>query len=222
MLAPREGSGATGQPAAADGEAFAGSLRDAAAKLLSASESDGASGEAALALLDAGGDRPLTGEASDALRNALEALAGSRLKTGDGDDLPAQKAPLAELADAGVSEENAIRDLVEHAADNGAANPMTGGLAVPAPLTAAASKNTAQALPVMRAPDALNRPATVSALPADGAVDSSGLVTGLTRGCTRVVWSPPRRRAAILADVASSRSTLRMRLMLSSRLLVSG
>jgi len=162
-------TGATGQPAAADGEAFAGSLRDAAAKLLSASESDGASGEAALALLDAGGDRPLTGEASDALRNALEALAGSRLKTGDGDVLPAQKAPLAELAGAGVSEENAIRDLVEHAADNGAANPMTGGLAVPAPLTAAASKNTAQALPVMRAPDALNRPATVSALPTDGA-----------------------------------------------------
>ena len=40
-------TGATGQPAAADGEAFAGSLRDAAAKLLSASESDGASGEAA-------------------------------------------------------------------------------------------------------------------------------------------------------------------------------
>ena len=35
-------TGATGQPAAADGEAFAGSLRDAAAKLLSASESDGA------------------------------------------------------------------------------------------------------------------------------------------------------------------------------------
>ena len=162
-------TGATGQPAAADGEAFAGSLRDAAAKLLSASESDGASGEAALALLDAGGDRPLTGEASDALRNALEALAGSRLKTGDGDALPAQKAPLAELADAGVSEENAIRDLVEHAADNGAANPVTGGLAVPAPLTAAASKNTAQALPVMRAPDALNRPATVSPLPTDGA-----------------------------------------------------
>ena len=76
---------------------------------------------------------------------------------------------MAELADAGVSEENAIRDLVEHAADNGAANPVTGGLAVPAPLTAAASKNTAQALPVMRAPDALKRPATVSALPTDGA-----------------------------------------------------
>ena len=57
----------------------------------------------------------------DTTRNALEALAGSRLKTGDGDALPAQKAPLAELAGAGVSEENAIRDLVEHAADNGAA-----------------------------------------------------------------------------------------------------
>ena len=148
-------TGATGQPAAADGEAFAGSLRDAAAKLLSASESDGASGEAALALLDAGGDRPLTGEASDALRNALEALAGSRLKTGDGDALPAQKAPLAELADAGVSEENAIRDLVEHAADNGAANPVTGGLAVPAPLTAAASKNTAR---FSRMPSAFHTP----------------------------------------------------------------
>ena len=80
-------TGPTGQPAATDGEAFAGSLRDAAARLLSASESDGASGEAALALLDAGGDRPLNGEASDALRNALEALADSRLKAGDSDAL---------------------------------------------------------------------------------------------------------------------------------------
>jgi flagellar hook-length control protein FliK len=162
-------TGATGQPAAADGEAFAGSLRSAAAKLLAASEQNGAADETTLALLDAGGDRPLTGEASDALRNALEALAGSRLKPGDGDALPAQEAPLADLADAGVSGENAIRDLVEHAADNGAANPMTGGLAVPAPLTAAASKNTAQALPVMHAPDTLNKAADVSALPADGA-----------------------------------------------------
>ncbi|MAD71926.1 MAG: hypothetical protein CL538_15795, partial [Alcanivorax sp.] len=153
---------------AADEPALAPFCSDAA-KLLAASEQNGAADETTLALLDAGGDRPLTGEASDALRNALEALAGSRLKPGDGDALPAQEAPLADLADAGVSGENAIRDLVEHAADNGAANPMTGGLAVPAPLTAAASKNTAQALPVMHAPDTLNKAADVSALPADGA-----------------------------------------------------
>ncbi len=35
-------TGPTGQPAAADGEAFAGSLRSAAAKLLAASELNGA------------------------------------------------------------------------------------------------------------------------------------------------------------------------------------
>lgn len=162
-------TGATGQPAAADGEAFAGSLRSAAAKLLAASEQNGAADETTLALLDAGGDRQLSGEASDALRNALEALAGSRLKAGDGDALPAPDTSLADLADAGVSGENAAREIVEHAANNGAVNPATSGLAVPAPLTAAGSKSPAQDLPVMRAPDTLNRAPVVSALPADGA-----------------------------------------------------
>lgn len=162
-------TGATGQPAAADGEAFAGSLRNAAAKLLAASEQNGAADETTLALLDAGGDRQLSGEASDALRNALEALAGSRLKAGDGDALPAPDTSLADLADAGVSGENAAREIVEHAANNGAVNPVTTGLAVPAPLTAAGSKSPAQDLPVMRAPDTLNRAPVVSALPADGA-----------------------------------------------------
>lgn len=162
-------TGATGQPAAADGEAFAGSLRSAAAKLLAASEPNGAANDTALALLEAGGDRQLTGEASDALRNALEALAGSRLKAGDGDALPAPDPSLADLADAGVSGDNTAREIVEHAADNGAVNPVTTGLAVPAPLTAAGPKNPARDLPVMRAPDTLNRPVAVSALTADGA-----------------------------------------------------
>ncbi|MEP5053070.1 MAG: flagellar hook-length control protein FliK [Alloalcanivorax venustensis] len=162
-------TGATGQPAGADGEAFAGSLRNAAAKLLAASEQNGPADETTLALLDAGGDRQLSGEASDALRNALEALAGSRLKAGDGDTLPAPDTSLADLADAGVSGENAAREIVEHAANNGAVNPVTSGLAVPAPLTAAGSKSPAQDLPVMRAPDTLNRAPAVSALPADGA-----------------------------------------------------
>lgn len=139
-------TGATGQPPAADGDAFAGSLRTAAAKLLAASEQNGAGDETTLALLNAGGDHPLSGEASDALRNALEALTGSRLKTGDGDALDASLADPA-----------------------GADNPMAGGLAVAAPLTAAGAKSTAQALPVMRVPDTLNRAAATSGWPADGA-----------------------------------------------------
>ena len=168
-------TGPTGQPAATDGEAFAGSLRDAAARLLSASESDGASGEAALALLDAGGDRPLNGEASDALRNALEALADSRLKAGDSDALADLETLSDDLADAGVNQgtgadkEDAVQNILASVADDGATAAVTGGLAVPAPLTEAGSKSAARDLPVMRAPDTLNRAVVVSAPPAEGA-----------------------------------------------------
>jgi len=154
----------TGQPAADNGEAFAGSLCDAAAKLLTASE-PGAADETTLALLEAGGDRRLSGEASDALRNALEALAGNRLQTGDALSNP--DPALADLADAGVSEETTIGTLVAQATASTDDNPVAGGLAVPAPLTTAASKNTMQGLPVMRAPDTLQR-AAVSPWPADG------------------------------------------------------
>ncbi len=169
-------TGTTGQPTAAEGDAFAGSLRSAAAKLLAAPEPNGAADETTLALLDAGGDRSLSGEASDALRHALEALAGSQLKTGAGADAGAKEsdaladldASLADLDDHGLSGEATDKSSAQSAAPTGADNPMVGGLAVAAPLTAAGSTNAAQDLPVMRAPDALARVATQSGGPADG------------------------------------------------------
>jgi len=162
-------TGPTGQPTATDGEAFAGSLRTATAKLLSASEHNGAADETTLALLDAGGDRSLSGEASDALRNALEALAGSRLKSGDDDAPPTLETSLAELAGASVSGEDDATGITEDTVETAADTPLIAGLAVAAPLTAAGSKSAAQDLPVVRVPDTLNRAAAVSGWPADGA-----------------------------------------------------
>lgn len=169
-------TGATGQPAAADGDAFAGSLRNAAAKLLAASDHNAATDQTTLALLDAGGDHQINGEASDALRHALEALAGSQLKTGAGAGAGADKsdaladldASLADLAEHGLSGEGTDKSSAENAAPTGADNPMVGGLAVAAPLTAAGSTNAGQDLPVMRAPDALARVTTQSGGAADG------------------------------------------------------
>lgn len=167
-------TGATGQPAAADGDAFAGSLRNAAAKLLAASDHNGATDQTTLALLDAGGDHQINGEASDALRHALEALAGSQLKTGAGagadksDALADLDVSLADLAEHGLGGEGTDKSSAENAAPTGADNPMVGGLAVAAPLTAAGSTNAGQDLPVMRAPDALARVTTQSGGAADG------------------------------------------------------
>ncbi|HIK75927.1 MAG TPA: hypothetical protein EYG00_14695 [Alcanivorax sp.] len=164
-------TGPAGQPAAADGDAFAGSLRNAAAKLLAAPDHNGATDQTTLALLDAGGDHQINGEASDALRHALETLAGSQLKTGA--EAEAQESDaLADLdasrADHGLSGGDTDKSSAESAAPIGADNPLVGGLAVAAPLTAAGSTNAAQDLPVMRAPDALTRVATQSGGPADG------------------------------------------------------
>ena len=165
-------SGPTGQPSAADGQAFAGALRNAAATLLAASEQNGTAGDATLALLDAGGDRPLSGEASDALRNALEALAGSRLKTGDGADemdaLADLVATLADLAGQGLAGEGTDKNSAEHTAPTAADNSLVGGLAVAAPLTAAGATNAARDLPVMRAPAPSAGVATQSSAPAEG------------------------------------------------------
>lgn len=158
-------TGPTGQPAAADGEAFAGALRNAATKLLAAPEQNGVADGTALTLLDA------SGEASDVLRNALEALAGSRLKTGDGaDEIDALADLDATLADLGQGPfgEGTDNNSVEHNAPTGADNPMAGGLAVAAPLTATGSMNATQGLPVMRAPDTAARLATQSGGAADG------------------------------------------------------
>ena len=164
-------TGPAGQPAAADGDAFAGSLRNAAAKLLAAPDRNGATDQTTLALLDSDGDHQINGEASDALRHALETLAGSQLKTGA--EAEAQESDaLADLdasrADHGLSGGDTDKSSAESAAPIGADNPLVGGLAVAAPLTAAGSTNAAQDLPVMRAPDALTRVATQSGGPADG------------------------------------------------------
>lgn len=165
-------TGPMGQPGAADGDAFAGALRTATAKLLAASEQpDGAADETTLALLDASGDRQLSGEASDALRNALEALAGSRVKTGDGEaGTPAAlDLSTADLTGAGVNERDTASPIPENAPDSAVDEALVGGLAVAAPLTEAGAKSALRDLPVMRAPETLNRAAAVSGWPADGA-----------------------------------------------------
>ncbi|HEX5678761.1 MAG TPA: flagellar hook-length control protein FliK [Alcanivorax sp.] len=147
-------TGPAGQPSAANGDAFAGSLQAAANRLLG-----GEHGEATLALLNASGDHAISGEASDALRNALEALAGSRLKATDG-DLATEDTSLAEPTTAGRDNDNAV--------PSGTDNPVAAGLAMAAPLTTTANR-PAPDLPVMRAPDTLNRAVAAAGLPADGA-----------------------------------------------------
>ncbi len=152
-----------GQPlTSADGEAFAGSLQAAAARLLQASGHDGEPSDTALTLIDAEGDPLVTGEASDALRNALEALAGSQRAPNRGDGaLEARHEPLAP-------------ETTEGAPETGAGNPVVGGLALAAPLSATTGgQNPARDLPGVRVPDTLNKAAAVSGWPADGGGDAA-------------------------------------------------
>jgi len=162
-------AGGAKQPASDGGDAFASSLQAATGKLLSASSPSDTDGEATLTVLNQG----VTGEASDALRNALEALTGNGLATigvtanGTGDADQAANRRAAETADTQLP-----TDTIGETAQTVA------GLTLVTPLTqTTGDPSRAADLPVVRVPDTLNRTAATSGWPADGAANKTTALT---------------------------------------------